>query len=127
MKSSDKLSRYIHFGVREHGMMAICNGLYHYGCFRPFGATFLNFVTYAWGATRLSALSKCGCLLIATHDSIELGQDGPTHQPVEVLALCRATPNIVEIRPAGKPFEVSGVCVYVCMHARACSRRGVRH
>ncbi|PHJ25122.1 transketolase [Cystoisospora suis] len=107
MKSSDKLARYIHFGVREHGMMAICNGLYHYGCFRPFGATFLNFVTYAWGATRLSALSKCGCLVIATHDSIELGQDGPTHQPVEVLALCRATPNIVEIRPADGT-EVAG-------------------
>lgn len=92
--------RYIHFGVREHGMAAICNGLYAYGCFRPFGATFLNFVTYAWGAVRLAALSKLGCLFIATHDSIELGEDGPTHQAVEVIPLCRALPNMLCIRPA---------------------------
>lgn len=82
-------------------MAAICNGLYAYGCFRPFGATFLNFVTYAWGAVRLAALSKLGCLFIATHDSIELGEDGPTHQAVEVIPLCRALPNMLCIRPAG--------------------------
>lgn len=92
--------RYIHFGVREHGMAAICNGLYAYGCFRPFGATFLNFITYAWGAVRLAALSKLGCLFIATHDSIELGEDGPTHQAVEVIPLCRALPNMLCVRPA---------------------------
>ncbi|XP_026192447.1 transketolase 1 [Cyclospora cayetanensis] len=93
-------NRYIHFGVREHGMAAICNGLFQYGCFRPFCATFLNFITYAWGSVRLAALSKCGCLFIATHDSIELGEDGPTHQAIEVLPLCRALPNMICVRPA---------------------------
>ncbi|PFH36308.1 transketolase [Besnoitia besnoiti] len=107
LQASHHAGRQLHFGVREHAMVAICNGLYHFGCFRPFGATFLNFVTYAWGATRLSALAKCGILLVATHDSIELGQDGPTHQPIEVLPLCRATPNLVAVRPADGT-EVAG-------------------
>lgn len=93
-------NRYLHFGVREHAMAAICNGLASYGCFRPFAATFLNFITYAWGAVRLSALSKFNCLYVATHDSIELGEDGPTHQAVEVIPLCRALPNMLLIRPA---------------------------
>lgn len=98
--------RYLHYGVREHAMSAISNGLYAYGCFRPFGAAFLNFITYAWGAVRLSALSEFGILLIATHDSIELGEDGPTHQAVEVIPLCRSLPNMLCIRPAGKrPFQ----------------------
>ena len=90
---------YIHFGVREHAMVAICNGLFAYGGFKPFSATFLNFYTYAWGAVRLGALSHFQQLMIATHDSIELGEDGPTHQPVEVAALMRATPNLQFIRP----------------------------
>ncbi|CDJ41786.1 transketolase, putative [Eimeria tenella] len=108
--------RYIHFGVREHGMAAICNGLYAYGCFRPFGATFLNFLTYAWGAVRLAALSKLGCLFISTHDSIELGEDGPTHQAVEVIPLCRALPNMLCARPADAN-EVAAAYITWLRHA----------
>uniref|UniRef100_A0A0G4GLZ4 transketolase n=1 Tax=Chromera velia CCMP2878 TaxID=1169474 RepID=A0A0G4GLZ4_9ALVE len=99
--------KYLRFGVREHAMAAICNGLFNFGGFRPFAATFLNFVTYAWGAVRLSALGRCGILYIATHDSIELGEDGPTHQPIETLALCRATPNMLTMRPGDGP-ETAG-------------------
>lgn len=92
--------RYIRFGVREHGMTAICNGIAAYGGLIPFGATFLNFVSYAAGAVRLSALSHLRVLNIATHDSIGLGEDGPTHQPVETAAWLRALPNMMFWRPA---------------------------
>lgn len=93
-------NRYFRYGVREHGMSAISVGLCAYGCIVPYCATFLNFITYAWGAIRLAALGRFGVLIIATHDSIELGEDGPTHQPIETLALVRATPNIFAVRPA---------------------------
>ena len=93
-------NRFIHFGVREHGMAAISNGLAAYGGFLPFCATFANFIGYAWGAARLSALSHHKVLYIATHDSIDLGEDGPTHQPIEILGLLRSTPNMQTIRPA---------------------------
>ncbi|KAI8910859.1 Transketolase, thiamine diphosphate binding domain-containing protein [Gorgonomyces haynaldii] len=96
----DYSGRYIRFGVREHGMAAVCNGINAYGAFIPFGATFFNFITYAWGSVRLSALSKHHVLYIMTHDSIGLGEDGPTHQPIETLALVRATPNLLDLRPA---------------------------
>ncbi len=92
--------RYLRFGVREHGMQAIANGLFSYGGIRPFTATFLNFVGYAQGAVRLSALSKFGVICVATHDSIGLGEDGPTHQPIEMLETLRATPNLYCFRPA---------------------------
>jgi len=92
--------RYLRFGVREHGMAAICNGLFAYGGFRPFCATFLNFAGYALGAIRLSALSRFGIIYIMTHDSIGLGEDGPTHQPVEMLESLRSMPNINVFRPA---------------------------
>ncbi|WWC67787.1 transketolase [Kwoniella pini CBS 10737] len=92
--------RYFRFGVREHGMAAICNGIAAYGGLIPFGATFLNFVSYAAGAVRLSALSHLRVLQIATHDSIGLGEDGPTHQPVETAAWLRAIPNLAFWRPA---------------------------
>jgi len=92
--------RYLRFGVREHAMAAICNGIFAYGAFRPFCATFLNFAGYALGAMRLSALSKFGVLYIMTHDSIGLGEDGPTHQPVEMLECLRSTPNTNVYRPA---------------------------
>ncbi len=92
--------RYLRFGVREHGMQAIANGLFSYGGIRPFTATFLNFVGYAQGSVRLSALSKFGVICIATHDSIGLGEDGPTHQPIEMLESLRATPNLYCFRPA---------------------------
>ncbi|RSH81147.1 Transketolase [Apiotrichum porosum] len=96
----DYSGRYFRFGVREHGMTAICNGIAAYGGLIPFGATFLNFVSYAAGAVRLSALSHFRVLNIATHDSIGLGEDGPTHQPVETAAWLRALPNLQFWRPA---------------------------
>ncbi|KIY51110.1 transketolase [Fistulina hepatica ATCC 64428] len=92
--------KYIRFGVREHGMGAIANGLHAYGGIVPFVATFLNFVSYAVGALRLSALSHHQVIWIATHDSIGLGEDGPTHQPVETAAHLRAIPNLAFWRPA---------------------------
>jgi transketolase len=92
--------RYLRFGVREHAMAAVCNGFAAFGGFLPFGATFLNFIGYAAGGVRLSALSHFRVLYIATHDSIGLGEDGPTHQPVEMLTMLRATPNMLVLRPA---------------------------
>jgi transketolase len=92
--------RNIRFGVREHGMAAICNGLEAYGGIISYGATFLNFIGYAMGAVRLSAISHFGVLYVMTHDSIGLGEDGPTHQPIESLMMIRATPNILLLRPA---------------------------
>lgn len=91
--------RYIRFGVREHGMSAVCNGLFAYGGIRPFCATFLVFVGYCAGAIRLSALSRFGVIYIMTHDSIGLGEDGPTHQPIETLESLRCIPNINVFRP----------------------------
>lgn len=92
--------RYLRFGVREHAMAAICNGLFAYGGIRPFCATFLTFVGYAMGAIRLSALSQFGVIYVMTHDSIGLGEDGPTHQPVETIESLRSMPNINVFRPA---------------------------
>ncbi|EPE05691.1 transketolase [Ophiostoma piceae UAMH 11346] len=92
--------RYIRYGVREHGMGAIMNGLAAYGGLIPYGGTFLNFVSYAAGAVRLSALSQVRAIWVATHDSIGLGEDGPTHQPIETLAHFRALPNCMVWRPA---------------------------
>ncbi|VBB75335.1 Putative transketolase : dihydroxyacetone synthase (DAS), formaldehyde tranketolase involved in methanol metabolism [Podospora comata] len=92
--------RYIRYGVREHGMGAIMNGLAAYGTIIPYGGTFLNFVSYAAGAVRLSALSQVRAIWVATHDSIGLGEDGPTHQPIEVLTHFRALPNCMVWRPA---------------------------
>ncbi|KAG9013985.1 Transketolase [Tulasnella sp. JGI-2019a] len=91
---------YIRYGVREHGMGAVMNGLAAYGGIIPFGGTFLNFVSYGVGAVRLSALSQHQVIWVATHDSIGLGEDGPTHQPVEVAAHLRAIPNLHFWRPA---------------------------
>ncbi|ORC88854.1 putative transketolase [Trypanosoma theileri] len=92
--------RYIRFGVREHAMCAIMNGMHAHGGFIPFGGTFLNFFGYALGAVRLSALSHHHVVYVATHDSIGLGEDGPTHQPVELLTVLRATPNLLVFRPS---------------------------
>ena len=96
----DYAGRYFRFGVREHAMEAICNGLTAYGGIIPFCSTFLNFVSYAAGAVRLSALSHFRVITVATHDSIGLGEDGPTHQPVETAAWLRAVPNLAFWRPA---------------------------
>jgi len=91
--------RYIHFGVREHGMGAEVNGLALHGGIIPYGATFLVFSDYMRPAVRLSALSHYRSIWIYTHDSVGLGEDGPTHQPVEHLAALRAIPNLSVIRP----------------------------
>jgi transketolase len=94
-------NRNIRFGVREHGMGAICNGIaLHSSGLIPYGATFLVFTDYMRNAIRLSALSEAGAVWIMTHDSIGLGEDGPTHQPVEHIASLRAIPNLIVIRPA---------------------------
>jgi len=96
----DYSGTYIRYGVREHAMGAIANGLAAYGGVLPYVATFLNFVNYAAGAVRLSALSGHQVIWVATHDSIGLGEDGPTHQPVEAQIGLRATPNLAFWRPA---------------------------
>ncbi|MEW2737740.1 transketolase [Providencia sp. PROV130] len=90
---------YIHYGVREFGMTAIANGIALHGGFRPYTATFLMFSEYAQNAVRMAALMKLPQVLIYTHDSIGLGEDGPTHQPVEQLVSLRATPNLSVWRP----------------------------
>ena len=92
--------RYIHFGIREHAMAAAMNGLSLHGGFIPYGGTFLVFSDYARGGMRLSALMEQGVVYVLTHDSIGLGEDGPTHQPIEHLAMLRATPNMNVYRPA---------------------------
>ena len=91
---------YIHYGVREHAMGAIMNGLSLYGGIRPAGGTFLTFTDYLRPALRISALTKQPVTYVMTHDSIGLGEDGPTHQPVEHLAMLRATPDVTLWRPA---------------------------
>ncbi|MCP4618020.1 MAG: transketolase [Bradyrhizobium sp.] len=91
--------RFIHYGVREHGMAAALNGIHLHGGFAPNGATFLVFTDYARGAMRLSALMGTGVVYVMTHDSIGLGEDGPTHQPVEHLSSLRAIPNMRVFRP----------------------------
>lgn len=90
----------IHFGVREHGMGGILNGMALHGGVLPFGGTFLVFSDYMRGAIRLAALSGLRVIYVFTHDSIGLGEDGPTHQPIEHLAALRAMPNLTVIRPA---------------------------
>ena len=92
--------RYIHYGIREHGMAAVMNGLALHGGFIPYGGTFLIFANYLWPALRMSALMEQRVLYVLTHDSIGLGEDGPTHQPIETIAALRATPNTLVFRPA---------------------------
>lgn len=91
--------RYLRFGIREHAMAAICNGFVAYGGLIPFCSTFFNFIQYCLPSIRLSALSKFGVIYIMTHDSIGLGEDGPTHQPINALICIRSMPNILGIRP----------------------------
>ncbi len=95
----DFSGRYIHYGVREHGMAAAMNGIALHGGLIPTSGTFLVFADYMRGAMRLSALMGQRVLYVLTHDSIGLGEDGPTHQPVETLSMLRATPNFVMFRP----------------------------
>jgi transketolase len=96
----NRKGRYIHYGIREHGMASAMNGMALHGGVRPYGGTFMCFTDYARPAMRLAALMKIPTVFVMTHDSIGLGEDGPTHQPVEHLAISRATPNTMVFRPA---------------------------
>jgi transketolase len=100
MQAGDHAGRTVHFGIREHAMAAIANGMSLHGGVRPFVATFLVFADYLRPALRLSALMRQPVVYVLTHDSIGLGGDGPTHQPIETLASLRAMPNLTVIRPA---------------------------
>ncbi|NOR61942.1 MAG: transketolase [Rhodobacteraceae bacterium] len=100
VSADDFSGRYIYYGVREHGMAAAMNGLALHGGFVPYGGTFLVFADYMRGAMRLSALMGNRVIYVLTHDSIGLGEDGPTHQPVETIASLRAIPNLNVYRPA---------------------------
>jgi transketolase len=105
-----RTGRNIRFGIREHGMCGILNGIAAHGIFRPSGATFLVFADYCRGAIRLSALSHLPVIYIFTHDSIGVGEDGPTHEPVETIPGLRVIPNLDLIRPAD-PEETAGAFV----------------
>ena len=98
--TDNRKGRYVYWGIREHGMAAAMNGMALHGGMRPYGGTFFCFTDYARPAMRLAALSKIPTVFVMTHDSIGVGEDGPTHQPVEHLAICRATPNTYVFRPA---------------------------
>ncbi|MFP7570467.1 transketolase [Marivita sp. S2033] len=96
----NRAGRYMYWGIREHGMASAMNGMALHGGIRPYGGTFMCFTDYARPAMRLAALMKVPTVFVMTHDSIGLGEDGPTHQPVEHLAISRATPNTLVFRPA---------------------------
>eukprot|EP00040_Diaphanoeca_grandis_P030307 m.178977 g.178977 ORF g.178977 m.178977 type:complete len:686 (-) comp31954_c2_seq1:269-2326(-) len=120
--------KYIRFGVREHAMCSISNGICAYGGSVPFAATFLVFAGYCLGAMRLSALSHFRVLYVYTHDSIGLGEDGPTHQPIETLISLRSIPNMTVMRPADSN-EVTGAYIQAMENAHgptvfALSRQG---
>ncbi|MCC6074128.1 transketolase [Pseudomonas sp. GCM10022188] len=112
----DAGGNYVHYGVREFGMSAIMNGIALHGGFIPYGATFLVFMEYACNAVRMAALMKQRVLFVYTHDSIGLGEDGPTHQPVEQLASLRSTPNLDCWRPAD---AVESAVAWKCSIERA--------
>ncbi len=99
ISADDASGNYVYYGVREFGMSAMMNGITLYGGFKPYGATFLMFMEYARNAVRMAALMKQPSIFVYTHDSIGLGEDGPTHQPVEQLVALRATPNLDTWRP----------------------------
>ncbi len=99
LEANDASGNYIYYGVREFGMSAIMNGIALHKGFIPYGATFLMFMEYARNAVRMAALMKVPSIFVYTHDSIGLGEDGPTHQPVEQIASMRLTPNLVNWRP----------------------------
>ena len=100
IEPDDFKGSYVHYGVREHAMASVMNGVSIYGGLIPYGGTFLVFSDYMRGAMRLSSLMKLRVIYILTHDSIGLGEDGPTHQPIEHLSMLRSTPNLRVFRPA---------------------------
>ena len=123
VKSDDFSANYIHYGVREHAMAAAMNGMSLHGGIVPYAGTFLMFADYSRGAIRLGALMGTRVIHVMTHDSIGLGEDGPTHQPVATLAALRAIPNINVFRPAdtvesAECWEVA--TVYTQEHRPSC-------
>lgn len=90
---------YINYGIREHCMCGVMNGIAQHGYFVPYSGTFLNFISYGFPSVRLACMDNLNLFYVLTHDSIGLGEDGPTHQPIETLAMLRATPNLVTMRP----------------------------
>ena len=131
MSYSNYKGRYIHYGIREHAMAAIANGLSTTNMIIPYVGTFFNFLQYCLPAVRLSALSNHKVIYIMTHDSVWLGEDGPTHQPIENLAICRAMPNLLTFRPADGN-EVSGVYKYILNEVTGpsvicLSRQSIKH
>ena len=99
-QKNNPTGRYVRYGVREHGMAAVMNGIAVSGIVRPYGGTFMVFADYMRGALRVASLSKYPTIFVFTHDSIGVGEDGPTHQPVETLASLRILPNLLVFRPA---------------------------
>ncbi len=127
--AEDYMGDYIHYGIREHAMGGIMNGLAAYGGFLPFAGTFLSFVDYMKPALRLAALMDLPVWYVLTHDSIGVGEDGPTHQPIEQLASLRATPNVWVFRPCD---GIETIESYECMLAHqmgpstiVCSRQSL--
>jgi transketolase len=125
---NDFSGNYIHYGIREHAMVAITNGLACYGNFLPYGSSFLIFSDYAKPSVRLSALMNLHVVQIFTHDSIGLGEDGPTHQPIEQLAGLRSIPNLLVFRPADV-FETTCAWNFALTNKRpsiiVCSRQNL--
>ncbi|HID23944.1 MAG TPA: transketolase, partial [Planctomycetaceae bacterium] len=115
VEAGNFLGRNFHFGIREHGMGGILNGVAEYGGWIPFGSTFLVFSDYMRPAIRIAALSELQTIYVFTHDSIFVGEDGPTHQPVEHLAALRAIPNLTIFRPADS-LEVALGWAHVLKH-----------
>ncbi len=113
--AADRAGRNLYYGVREHAMGAAMNGMALFGGVRPFGGTFLTFSDYMRGAVRLAALQGLPVIYVWTHDSIGLGEDGPTHQPVEHLSALRAMPNLVVLRP-GDANETAGAWAAALRH-----------
>ncbi len=104
---TDNFGRNIHFGIREHAMAGILNGICFHGGLRPFSATFFSFVDYMRPSIRISALSDIAPVFIFTHDSVAVGEDGPTHQPIEQLASVRSIPNLTVLRPSDATENVA--------------------
>jgi transketolase len=131
VSANDAGGNYVHYGVREFGMSAIMNGIALHGGFIPYGATFLMFMEYARNAVRMAALMKQRVLFVYTHDSIGLGEDGPTHQPVEQLTALRATPHLHTWRPCDTvESAVSWKAAIECKHgptALVFSRQNLPH
>lgn len=122
---------YIRYGIREHGMCGVMNGIAAHGVFRPIGGTFLNFAAYGMPSIKIACLDRLRTIYLFTHDSIGLGEDGPTHQPIEVLATLRALPNLTTFRPCdgretrsalAQAIARNGPCAIVLTRQKVCEQ-----